>query len=93
MALNGGPQFKFTEAISFFVSCETQKEIDYFWEKLSAGGEKSRCGWLKDRFGVSWQVVPPILGELLNDEDAEKSNRVMQAMLKMNKLDIKKLVA
>jgi len=93
VALNGGPQFKFTEAISFFVSCETQKEIDYFWEKLSAGGEKSRCGWLKDRFGVSWQVVPPILGELLNDEDAEKSNRVMQAMLKMNKLDIKKLVA
>ena len=91
MALNGGPQFKFTEAISFFVSCETQKEIDYFWEKLSAGGEKSRCGWLKDRFGVSWQVVPPILGELLNDEDAEKSNRVMQAMLKMKKIEIKEL--
>jgi predicted 3-demethylubiquinone-9 3-methyltransferase (glyoxalase superfamily) len=91
IALNGGPQFKFTEAISFFVSCKTQKEIDYFWQKLSAGGEKSRCGWLKDRFGVSWQIVPPILGELLNDEDDEKSNRVMQAMLKMTKLDIKKL--
>jgi predicted 3-demethylubiquinone-9 3-methyltransferase (glyoxalase superfamily) len=91
IALNGGPQFKFTEAISFFVSCETQKEIDYFWQKLSAGGEKRRCGWLKDRFGVSWQIVPPILGEFLNDEDDKKSNRVMQAMLKMTKLDIKKL--
>jgi predicted 3-demethylubiquinone-9 3-methyltransferase (glyoxalase superfamily) len=91
IALNGGPQFKFTEAISFFVSCKTQKEIDYFWQKLSAGGEKSRCGWLKDRFGVSWQIVPPILGELLNDKDDEKSNRVMQAMLKMTKLDINKL--
>jgi len=91
IALNGGPQFKFTEAISFFVSCETQKEIDYFWEELSAGGEKSRCGWLKDKFGVSWQVVPPILGGMLNDEDAGKSQRVMQAMLKMDKLDIKKL--
>ena len=91
IALNGGPQFKFTEAISFFVSCETQKEIDYFWEKLSAGGKKSRCGWLKDKFGVSWQVVPPILGELLNDDDDEKSQRVMQAMFKMGKLDIKKL--
>jgi predicted 3-demethylubiquinone-9 3-methyltransferase (glyoxalase superfamily) len=91
IALNGGPQFKFTEAISFFVSCKTQKEIDYFWQKLSAGGEKSRCGWLKDRFGVSWQIVPPILGELLNDEDDEKSKRVLQAMLKMTKLDIKKL--
>jgi len=91
MALNGGPQFRFTEAISFFVSCETQKEIDYFWTKLSAGGEKSRCGWLKDKFGVSWQVIPPILGELLNDDDDEKSNRVMQAMLKMVKLDIKAL--
>ena len=91
IALNGGPQFKFTEAISFFVSCNTQKEIDYFWQKLSAGGEKSRCGWLKDRFGVSWQIVPPILGELLNDEDDKKSNRVMQAMLKMTKLDIRKL--
>ena len=91
IALNGGPQFKFTEAISFFVSCETQKEIDYFWEELSAGGEKSRCGWLKDKFGVSWQVVPPILGDMLNDGDAGKSQRVMQVMLKMDKLDIKKL--
>ena len=93
IALNGGPQFKFTEAVSFFVNCETQEEIDYFWEKLSAGGQKSRCGWLKDRFGVSWQVVPPILGEMLNDEDEEKSKRVMQAMLQMNKLDIKTLKA
>jgi predicted 3-demethylubiquinone-9 3-methyltransferase (glyoxalase superfamily) len=90
-ALNGGPQFKFNEAISFFISCDTQKEIDYFWERLSAGGAKSRCGWLKDKFGVSWQVVPPILGDLLNDPDAQKSQRVMQAMLKMRKLDIKKL--
>jgi predicted 3-demethylubiquinone-9 3-methyltransferase (glyoxalase superfamily) len=93
IALNGGPQFKFTEAVSFFVNCETQQEIDYFWEKLSAGGQKSRCGWLKDRFGVSWQVVPPILGEMLNDEDEEKSKRVMQAMLQMNKLDLKTLKA
>lgn len=91
IALNGGPMFKFTEAISFFVSCETQKEIDYFWEKLSAGGRKSRCGWLKDKFGVSWQIVPPILGELLNDKDEAKSQRVMQAMLQMDKLDIKTL--
>jgi predicted 3-demethylubiquinone-9 3-methyltransferase (glyoxalase superfamily) len=91
MALNGGPHFKFTEAISFFVSCETQKEIDYYWEKLSAGGKKSRCGWLKDKFGVSWQIVPPILGELLNDNDEEKAQRVMQAMLKMDKIDIKTL--
>jgi len=90
-ALNGGPQFKFTEAISLFVSCETQEEIDYFWEKLSAGGKKSRCGWRKDKFGLSWQIVPPILGEYLNDEDGEKSNRVMQAMLQMDKLDIKQL--
>jgi predicted 3-demethylubiquinone-9 3-methyltransferase (glyoxalase superfamily) len=90
-ALNGGPQFKFTEAISLFVSCETQEEIDYFWEKLSAGGEKSRCGWLKDKFGLSWQIVPPILGEYLNDDDDAKSSRVMQAMLQMDKLDIKRL--
>ncbi len=87
-ALNGGPQFKFNEAISFFVSCETQPEIDYFWEALSAGGEKSRCGWLKDKFGVSWQIVPPILGEYLNDPDDAKSQSVMQAMLKMTKLEI-----
>jgi predicted 3-demethylubiquinone-9 3-methyltransferase (glyoxalase superfamily) len=91
MALNGGPQFKFTEAISFFVSCRTQKEIDYFWKKLSAGGSRGRCGWLKDRFGVSWQIIPPILGELLYDDDEQKSNRVMQAMLKMDKIDISAL--
>ena len=93
IALNGGPQFQFTEAISFFVNCPTQKEIDYFWEKLSAGGKKSRCGWLKNKFGVSWQIVPPILGELLNDKDDIKVQRVMQAMLmlKMDKLDIKAL--
>jgi predicted 3-demethylubiquinone-9 3-methyltransferase (glyoxalase superfamily) len=88
MALNGGPQFKFTEAISFFVRCDTQKEIDYFWSKLSAGGEPGRCGWLKDKFGVSWQIIPPILGEYLSDEDQTKSQRVMQAMFKMSKLDI-----
>jgi predicted 3-demethylubiquinone-9 3-methyltransferase (glyoxalase superfamily) len=91
IALNGGPQFTFTEAISLFVRCETQEEIDYFWEELSAGGEKGRCGWLKDKFGVSWQIVPPVLGEMLNDEDDEKSQRVMQAMLQMEKLDIKTL--
>jgi predicted 3-demethylubiquinone-9 3-methyltransferase (glyoxalase superfamily) len=91
IALNGGPQFTFTEAISFFVRCKTQEEIDYFWEELSAGGEKGRCGWLKDKFGVSWQIVPPVLGEMLNDEDDEKSQRVMQAMLQMEKLDIKTL--
>ena len=91
IALNGGPMFKFSPAISFFVRCVTQREIDYFWEKLSAGGEKQRCGWLKDKFGVSWQIVPPILGDLLNDEDDEKSQRVMQAMLQMEKLDISML--
>jgi predicted 3-demethylubiquinone-9 3-methyltransferase (glyoxalase superfamily) len=91
IALNGGPLFKFTEAVSFFVSCPTQKEIDYFWAKLSAGGKKSRCGWLKDKFGVSWQIVPPILADMLNDKDGEKSQRVMQAMLQMDKLDIKTL--
>ena len=91
IALNGGPQFKFTEAVSFFVSCETQEEIDYLWEKLSAGGTEQQCGWLKDQFGLSWQIVPPILGEMLGDEDGVKSQRVMQAMLQMVKLDIKKL--
>jgi predicted 3-demethylubiquinone-9 3-methyltransferase (glyoxalase superfamily) len=87
-ALNGGPMFKFTEAISLFVKCETQDEIDYYWDKLSAGGSESRCGWLKDKFGLSWQIVPPILGELLGDKDPKKANNVMQAMLKMGKLDI-----
>jgi predicted 3-demethylubiquinone-9 3-methyltransferase (glyoxalase superfamily) len=91
MALNGGPLFKFTEAISLFIKCETQPEIDEMWEKLSEGGEKSRCGWLKDKFGLSWQVVPPLLGELLADKDPEKSKRVMMAMLKMDKIDIKTL--
>jgi len=88
VALNGGPQFKFTEAISFWVRCETQEEIDEMWEKLSAGGAKSRCGWLKDKYGLSWQVVPPILGEMLQDKDAEKSQRVMAAMMQMDKIDI-----
>jgi len=88
VALNGGPQFKFTEAISFWVRCETQEEIDEMWEKLSAGGAKSRCGWLKDKYGLSWQVVPPILGEMLQDKDAKKSQRVMTAMLQMDKIDI-----
>jgi predicted 3-demethylubiquinone-9 3-methyltransferase (glyoxalase superfamily) len=91
MALNGGPEFKFTEAISFFVNCETQAEVDDLWEKLSAGGKPDRCGWLKDKFGVSWQIVPTILGELLGDPDPEKAGRVMHAMLQMDKLDIAKL--
>lgn len=91
IALNGGPLFKFTEAISFIINCKTQKEVDHFWEKLSRGGKKSRCGWLKDKYGVSWQVVPTALGELMGGKDAEKSERVMQAMLKMDKLDIKTL--
>jgi predicted 3-demethylubiquinone-9 3-methyltransferase (glyoxalase superfamily) len=91
MALNGGPLFKFTEAISFFVNCETQQEVDELWEKLSAGGEKSRCGWLKDKFGVSWQIIPSVLGQLLGDKDPEKSKRVMKAMLQMDKLDIQGL--
>ena len=91
VALNGGPHFKFTEAISFVVYCETQEEVDEFWEKLSEGGEKSRCGWLKDKYGLSWQIVPTVLAELYQDKDAEKTKRVMQAMLKMDKLDIKTL--
>jgi len=88
MALNGGPLFKFSEAISFFVHCETQQEVDELWEKLSAGGEKQRCGWLKDKYGLSWQIVPTVLGKLLNQSDPGKSKKVMEAMLKMNKLDI-----
>ena len=91
IALNGGPQFKFTEAISFSVNCETQEEIDEMWEKLSEGGEKGRCGWLKDKFGLSWQVNPRILGEMLQDKDPEKAKRVVQAMLQMDKFDIKTL--
>jgi predicted 3-demethylubiquinone-9 3-methyltransferase (glyoxalase superfamily) len=88
VALNAGPHFKFTEAISFVVNCETQEEVDYFWEKLSAGGAESQCGWLKDKYGLSWQVVPTILVELFQDKDASKSQRVMKAMLQMKKLDI-----
>jgi predicted 3-demethylubiquinone-9 3-methyltransferase (glyoxalase superfamily) len=92
IALNGGPHFKFTEAISLFVSCETQEEVDDLWKKLTAGGgAPSRCGWLKDRFGLSWQIIPEVLGELLQDKDPKKSKRVMQAMLQMDKIDIKKL--
>jgi len=88
MALNGGPVFTFSPAISFFVDCETQEEIDMLWEKLSEGGEKQQCGWLRDRFGITWQIVPSILGKLTNDKDPEKSKRVVQAMLQMHKLDI-----
>ena len=91
VALNGGPRFKFTEAISFVVNCDTQEEVDYFWEKLSEGGQKSRCGWLKDQFGLWWQVVPVILAELMSDPDPEKSKRVMQSMLKMDKIEIEPL--
>jgi predicted 3-demethylubiquinone-9 3-methyltransferase (glyoxalase superfamily) len=88
IALNGGPQFKFSEAISFVVNCKTQKEVDYFWEKLSDGGEKSQCGWLKDKFGLSWQIVPTALPKMLSDRDAKRSQRVMKAMLQMKKIDI-----
>ena len=91
VALNGAPHFKFTEAISFVVNCKTQAEVDKFWKKLSDGGKEVQCDWLKDKYGVSWQIVPTVLGELLSDKDAAKSQRVMQAMLKMVKLDIKKL--
>jgi len=91
MALNGGPHFKFTEAISLFVNCETQQEVDDLWEKLSAGGQKSRCGWLKDKYGLSWQIIPSALSKMLGDKDPEKSKRVMTAMLQMTKIDIKKL--
>ena len=88
MALNGGPEFSFTPAISFFVHCETQQEIDDLWEKLSDGGQVQQCGWLTDKFGVTWQIVPTILGQLLNDPNPQKSSRVTQAMLQMVKLDI-----
>jgi predicted 3-demethylubiquinone-9 3-methyltransferase (glyoxalase superfamily) len=92
MALNGGPQFTFTPAISFLVNCETQKEVDELWEKLSAGGgETNQCGWLKDKYGVSWQIVPTVLGELMNDPDPVKAQRVMKAMLQMDKIDIEGL--
>lgn len=91
MALNGGPHFTFSPAISFFVNCDTQEEVDELWEKLSEGGEKQRCGWLKDKYGLSWQIIPSALGEMLGDKDAEKSRRVMNAMLQMDKIDIGKL--
>jgi len=91
LALNGGPHFTFTPAISMFVNCETQDEIDELWEKLSAGGEKSRCGWLKDKFGLSWQIVPSVLGDMLQDKNPQKAKNTMQAMLQMGKLDIAKL--
>ena len=93
VALNGGPHFKFTEAISFVVNCESQDEVDYYWEKLSRGGDEKaqQCGWLKDKYGVSWQIVPTVLGELLKDPDPEKSRRIMKAMLTMKKITIETL--
>ncbi|HEV8687859.1 MAG TPA: VOC family protein [Gaiellaceae bacterium] len=90
-ALNGGPSFSFAQGMSLFVDCETQEEVDELWENLSEGGEKGPCGWLTDRFGVSWQIIPRALGELLGDEDAEKSQRVMKAMLRMSKIDVEGL--
>jgi predicted 3-demethylubiquinone-9 3-methyltransferase (glyoxalase superfamily) len=91
VALNGGPEFKFNESISLVVNCKTQDEIDYYWEKLSAGGTKIECGWLKDKYGLAWQIVPEILDDLLDENDQKKSDRVMQAVMKMKKLDIKGL--
>ena len=91
VALNGGPRFKFTEAISFVINCDTQKEVEYFWDKLSKGGEKSRCGWQKDKLGLWWQVVPTVLGKLMSDSDPEKVKRVTEAMLRMDRIDIEPL--
>jgi predicted 3-demethylubiquinone-9 3-methyltransferase (glyoxalase superfamily) len=91
MVLNGGPKYKFSPAISFFVSCETQAEVDELWEKLSVGGAEVQCGWIRDKFGVSWQIIPKALGELLSDKDPQKSQRVMKAMLKMVKIDVEGL--
>jgi len=91
IALNGGPQFKFNESVSFVVNCTSQEEVDYYWENLSLGGRPSRCGWLKDRFGLSWQIVPTVLGELLQTNNPEKAKSVMAAMMQMNKMDIQKL--
>jgi predicted 3-demethylubiquinone-9 3-methyltransferase (glyoxalase superfamily) len=92
VALNGGPQFKFNESISFVINCKTQEEVDYFWEKLTAnGGEESACGWLRDKFGLSWQVTPTVLVDMLHEKDAAKAERVMHAMLQMKKIDIKTL--
>lgn len=91
MALNGGPVFTFSPAISFMVNCETQQEVDELWEKLSEGGERGQCGWLKDKFGVSWQIVPTVLGHLMQDKDARKTERVMRALLQMTRIDIRGL--
>ncbi len=91
LALNGGPQFQFTEAVSFIVNCETQEEVDRMWEKLSEGGEKVQCGWLKDKYGLSWQIVPTVLAKMLSDPDPARAERVLQAVLRMKKLDIKEL--
>jgi predicted 3-demethylubiquinone-9 3-methyltransferase (glyoxalase superfamily) len=91
IALNGGPEFRFTEAISLLVNCETQQEVDTLWERLLEGGEESQCGWLKDKYGLSWQIIPTALSELLEDPDPEKANRVMRAMLEMIKIDIAEL--
>jgi predicted 3-demethylubiquinone-9 3-methyltransferase (glyoxalase superfamily) len=91
LALNGGPVFTFTEAVSFSIACANQKEVDYYWDKLADGGEPGPCGWLKDKFGLSWQVVPTLLTEMLQDEDRERADRVMQVMLQMGKIDIAKL--
>jgi predicted 3-demethylubiquinone-9 3-methyltransferase (glyoxalase superfamily) len=91
VALNGGPVFKFTEAVSFVINCQTQEEVDYYWEKLTAGGQEGQCAWLKDKFGLSWQVVPTALIEMLQDKDPKKAGNVMQAMLQMRKIDIKTL--
>jgi len=90
-ALNAGQHFKFTQAISLFVNCESQEEVDELWEKLSAGGRKDRCGWLQDKYGLSWQIIPTALGKLMGDPDPEKSSRVMKAMLQMDKIDINRL--
>ncbi len=91
MALNGGPMYKSSPAISFFVNCETQTEVDDLWERLSAGGAKVQCGWLQDKFGISWQIIPTTLGKLLNDPDPAKAGRVMRAMMQMTKIEIDKL--
>ena len=92
-ALNGGPRFKFDEAVSFVINCESQEEMDYYWDNLTAdGGQESQCGWLKDKFGLSWQIVPTIITELMSDEDPEKAGRVMQAVMQMKRLDLQKLV-
>jgi len=92
-ALNGGPQYAFTPAISLFVNCETQAEVDELWEKLLQGGRPSRCGWLQDKYGLSWQIIPGVLGKMLGDKDPKRANRVMQAMLQMDKIDINRLQA